>query len=45
MSILIRDKAFYKKALGIMVPVTAQQMITVGVDLPVLGHPKPAGRE
>lgn len=33
MSFLIRDKAFYKRALGIMVPVTAQQVITVGVNL------------
>ncbi len=33
MSVLIRDKAFYKKALSIMVPVTAQQIITMGVTV------------
>lgn len=33
MSVLIRDKAFYKKALSIMVPVTFQQVITAGVNL------------
>lgn len=33
MSILIQDRSFYQKALSIMVPVTAQQMITMGVTL------------
>lgn len=33
MSLLVRDKSFYKRVLGIVVPVTAQQMITVGVNM------------
>lgn len=33
MSILVRDKAFYKRLLVIGLPIAAQQMITVGVNM------------
>jgi len=33
MSLLIKDKSFYKKAVSICVPIAAQQVITVGVNM------------